>query len=142
VVLPKYASCHIDASISCENNQPATIETVFIEGHTDETGNDVKNWMLSTERAVNTYRELIRIAPTLRSLKNRRNQEIISVSGYSATRPISVNHDRDAYSVNRRIDLRFVMETDSREGLKQILQVTSGMRDQIERLRKASGVAP
>jgi len=110
-----------------------------MEGHTDTTGVDSDNWQLSTARAVNTYRELISVSPALRTLLNRQHQEIISVSGYSSTRPIDSRNQREACERNRRIDLRFVMETDNREGLERILKLTDDMRGEIDRLRKASG---
>jgi flagellar motor protein MotB len=120
----------------------ATVETVFIEGHTDETGGDRRNWQLSTERAVNTYRELIRVAPTLRDLQNRRREEIISVSGYSSTRPVDRAKDAATYARNRRIDLRFVMEVDNQGRLREVLKLTGAMKDEIERLKSALGDTP
>ena len=87
--------------------------------------------MLSTERAVNTYRELIAVSPSLRLLRNNRNEEVISVSGYSSTRPIDPRALRDAWDRNRRIDLRFVMDNDPRRNLEHILHVTDEMRAEI-----------
>jgi len=75
-------------------------------------------------------------------LRNRKQEEIISVSGYAATRPIDTRNLAEAWDKNRRIDLRFVMETDDRKGLEQILKVTNDMRGEIDRLRTVSGVAP
>jgi chemotaxis protein MotB len=141
-VLPKYVSCRNREMLVCEPTEGAALETLFIEGHTDTTGLDADNWRLSTERAVNTYRELIAIAPSLRSLHSNRNEEVISVSGYSSTRPIDPRVLREAWDRNRRIDLRFVMETDNRQNLKHILRVTDEMRGEINRLRDASRAAP
>jgi flagellar motor protein MotB len=140
-VLPKYVSCHNWQSSACSTAGDTALETLFIEGHTDTTGIDNSNWVLSTERAVNTYRELIAVSPALRLLRNNRNEEVISVSGYSSTRPIDSRALRDAWDRNRRIDLRFVMENDPRRNLEQILHVTDEMRQQINRLRAASEAA-
>lgn len=137
-VLPTYVRCGSWGSAVCEASQGKALETLFIEGHTDTTGIDSDNWRLSTERAVNTYRELIAVAPALRSFRNSRNEEVISVSGYSSTRPINSRPIHEAWDRNRRIDLRFVMETDHRQNLKQMLQVTDEMRAEIDRLRAAS----
>ena len=60
------------------------------------------------------------------------------MSGYSSTRPIDPRTSA-RLGCNRRIDLRFVMETDNREGLERILKVTDDMRGEIDWLRKASG---
>lgn len=142
-VLPKYAPCRAGGEPpTCTQLAGAAIETLFIEGHTDTTGLDVDNWQLSTARAVSTYRELIAVSPSLRSLLNQRGEEVVSVSGYASTRPIDPRNVREAWDRNRRIDLRFVMETDTRQGLEQILKVTDDMRGEIDRLRAAAGSGP
>lgn len=141
-VLPKYTPCRGGVGAEkpgCTPLAGAAIETVFIEGHTDTTGQDAENWMLSTARAVATYRELVAVAPALRALLNLRREEVLSVSGYAATRPIDARVAREAFDRNRRIDLRFVMETDSRQGLSRILSVTDDMQGEISRLRSAAG---
>lgn len=139
-VLPGYAACKTnDTALNCKDGGGPSVETVFVEGHTDSTGVDASNWQLSTERAVNTYRALVTGAPGLRALRNRQNEEVISVSGYSSTRPIDGLDSRDAWARNRRIDLRFVMEVDSKQRLRQILDLTDEMKSQIDRLTKASG---
>lgn len=142
-VLPRYAACRRPSAgeAQCVADGGPTVETVFIEGHTDVTGSDDKNWQLSTERAVNTYREMIAVAPDLRSLGNRQKEEILSVSGYSSTRPIARENTQEAWAINRRIDLRFVMEVDSRQRLKEMLALTDEMKVEINRLMQASGAA-
>ncbi|MGM4877056.1 OmpA/MotB family protein [Bradyrhizobium sp. 956_D2_N1_5] len=143
-VIPAYVACRTVAQQNgCRKQQDSNIETIFIEGHTDSTGargsDDRYNWQLSVERSVNTYREMVTAAPSLRSLRNTRNEEIISVSGYASTRPIDANENREAWAKNRRIDLRFVMEVDSRQRLKQIMNLTDAMKFEIDRLVTASG---
>lgn len=139
-VLPKYVPCRSTPVANCIDTGAAALETLFVEGHTDSTGKDAENWQLSTARAVSTYREIVATSPALRTLLNTRKEETISVSGYSSTRPIDARLQLDAYARNRRIDLRFVMETDNRQGLRQILKMTDDMRGEIDRLRKASGL--
>lgn len=137
VVLPKYSACRSKgAETSCENLSESTVETVFVEGHTDITGIDDKNWQLSTERAVNTYRELIAHAPSLRTLRNRNYQELISVSGYSSTRAVDAKDGPDAWARNRRIDLRFVMEIDGRRRLAEIKRLTEDIGKQIRDMKE------
>lgn len=138
-VLPKYAPCRAAPAPACHELDSAALETLFIEGHTDATGVDAANWQLSTARAVSTYRQIIADVPDLRGLLSRRAVEIVSVSGYAATRPLDPQNTPQAWARNRRIDLRFVMETDNRRGLEHILKVTDDMRGEIDRLRKASG---
>lgn len=143
-VIPFYVACQAEAGQSkCRKQRDASIETVFIEGHTDPTGargaDDQSNWQLSVERSANTYREMVTAAPGLRTLRNTQNEEIISVSGYASTRPIDAGDNREAYARNRRIDLRFVMEVDARQRLQQIVDLTDAMKTEIDRLVKASG---
>lgn len=139
-VLPAYAyvACEIAATSDCrEPTRGASIETVFVEGHTDVTGRDERNWQLSTERAVNTYRAFEADAPELRMLRNRSGREILSVSGYSSTRPIADGDGAADLAVNRRIDLRFVMEVDPKKRLQDILVLTNDMQGQLARLQEA-----
>lgn len=141
-VLPGWVRCRVNpdgGAPVCQSLKGAGIETLFIEGHTDSTGSDADNWRLSTERAVNTYREMLTVAPELRSFLNSGGQEILSVSGYASARPIDPRPVREAFDRNRRIDLRFVMETDTQQGMEQILGVTNEMRAEIDRLRRSEG---
>jgi flagellar motor protein MotB len=145
-VLTNYAACRVatDQTACTSTNSGPTLETVFIEGHTDTTGvpdqreRDRRNWELSAERAVATYREIVAQSPGVRALRNRSGEEIVSVSGYSSTRPVDPRETRDAWEKNRRIDLRFVMEVDTKEGLQQILAVTNAMKSEIDRMVDAS----
>jgi flagellar motor protein MotB len=135
-VLPTYSVCSEGQVSPCRRSTQSAVETVFIEGHTDQSGTDDRNWSLSTERAVNTYRELTAVSQDLRTLRNRRAEEILSVSGYSSTRQVDVDRSPTAYQKNRRIDLRFVMEVDSGAGLQEIRTLVDGMRQEIEKLRR------
>jgi len=135
-VLPGYAVCQSTGpSQNCRTDTQASIETVFIEGHTDETGRDDRNWILSAERAANTYRELISISPELRLIFNRRREEVLSISGYASTRRIDLAGSRDAWRNNRRIDLRFVMDVDTTVGLGEMGALLQRMRSAIEQLK-------
>ncbi len=136
-VLPRYAKCSPTNKVKgCGGPGKTTVETVFIEGHTDATGLVSHNWQLSTERAVSTYREIDAAQPQLALLTNRAGRQIMSVSGYAATRPVTQDTTTAGYARNRRIDLRFVMETDQQGRLDEILNLTSEMADQIQALRQ------
>lgn len=142
--LPAFTHC--EGSANCPQSDEANrVETVFIEGHTDVTGSDDRNWQLSTERAVNTYRRMIETVPALRDLRNGEAREILSVSGYSSTRPVAEGTERADYDRNRRIDLRFVMEANDRERLSEISRLLDEMNAKIRRLREpfpADGKTP
>ena len=138
-VLPSYSICSRERiPQQCRTPAQASVETVFIEGHTDGTGIDDMNWSLSAQRAASTYRELSTIAPELRHILNRRQEEILSISGYSSTRPIDTAGTLAARSRNRRIDLRFVMDTDATSGLEEIKGLLQKMRTAIQGLKSQS----
>lgn len=154
-VLPQYTGCLYENGITTCRELPigAAIDTVFIEGHTDRQGSDTaagdnRNWQLSTERAVTTYRALTEFQTSLRTLRNSDKKEILSVSGYSSTRPIPgtefLENDADvnkqALEKNRRIDMRFVMQVDPSDRLKDILKLTDAMEGQIQKLREAAKI--
>lgn len=139
-VLPRYASCLPTDDAACDLNA-TSVETVFVEGHTDVTGADNTNWQLSTQRAVNTYRLMTDAEPLLRELTNRAGREIISVSGYSSTRPVIDEVNTFAYDSNRRIDLRFVMEVNDGKRLQEVLSLTDQMEGQLRDLRSAIDAA-
>lgn len=143
-VVAKYAACRQGHTEVCGSFQGASLETIFIEGHTDTTGvpdlaeRDRRNWVLSTERATATYREMLAGSPDLRDFRNRRGEQIVSVSGYSSTRPIASGEDRDAWERNRRIDLRFVMDADTTINLRDIIALNDEVKAQIGRLAAIS----
>jgi flagellar motor protein MotB len=138
-VLPGYSICSRGrVPPQCRTPAQASVETVFIEGHTDDTGIDDMNWSLSAQRAASTYRELTTITPELRRILNRRQEEILSISGYSSTRPIDTAETLAAWSRNRRIDLRFVMDTDATSGLEEIKGLLQKMRTAIQGLKSQS----
>jgi chemotaxis protein MotB len=138
-LIERYAACTVAAPDQCAAHKGATLETVFIEGHTDPTGvadraeRDRKNWQLSTNRATATYRALVADAPELTTFRNRLGEQLLSVSGYSSTRPIAAGDDRDAWKRNRRIDLRFAMDAETRFGKDEIEQIRR-FNDQIQKL--------
>lgn len=132
-VLPGYAACL--TQLPCTRSSDHVVETVFIEGHTDKRGQDNSNWRLSTERAVNTYRRMVERFPTLRTLLNSSQREVLSVSGYASTRPVDDRDAFDAYRVNRRIDLRFVLEADRRARLTEVLKLLDQMGQKVKDLQ-------
>src|SRR5690606_14543075 len=72
LVLPRYTACREEGVQGCRSDAGPTVETVFIEGHTDVTGEDRRNWQRATERAGNSYRGLVGEASAVRELRNRR----------------------------------------------------------------------
>jgi chemotaxis protein MotB len=138
-VVPQYAACRAGEPRNCATFRGAALDTIFIEGHTDSTGIDELNWRLSTERAIATYKVIVAEYPDLREFRNRRDQEVVSVSGYSSTRPIGIGKTSAAHAANRRIDLRFVMDAETTINLNDLLTLNDQVKAQIARLAQISG---
>jgi flagellar motor protein MotB len=111
-VLPCY-SANPPAGAVCEHRQRGKLESIFIEGHTDNVpysrGKFEDNWDLSAQRAVFTYREMIVGEERLATLRNTDGFPIFSVSGYGEGRPRTHYQEPTPDAANRRIDLRFIM---------------------------------
>ena len=99
----------------------AAIETIQIEGHTDDvpisgrrriqTGL-LDNRDLSARRGAETLRAVTdRYRPDLMSYRNREGQPVLSFAGYGEMRPIETGDSEEARAFNRRIDIRFILET-------------------------------
>ena len=103
------------------------VETVFIEGHTDnvpiQNYRFNSNWELSTQRAINVWNTM-RDKPNekLSELKNKIvfldevkkelipiEEPLFSCSGYADTRPVYPNDTVEHRKASRRIDIRFTM---------------------------------
>lgn len=128
-VLPCYANSKLSTAQNDCAPTPHYLEAVFIEGHTDNDafkGGAYDNWELSTERAVNTYKQIIQAQPALNDIQNGEGQHLLSVSGYADKRPIQDN-DSDAHKRgNRRIDLRFIMVTPKSTNIQPLMNEING----------------
>lgn len=114
----------------------AYLETIFIEGHTDRTGLAQNNWTLSTQRAVNTFWGLLIAQGALGTLTNRQGQPVLSAAGYADTRP-APGIDTGDYDRQRRIDLRFVMDTDVTARLQEVRGLTGQIQAELDALQQA-----
>lgn len=96
--------------LKCPNNpQGHEIETIFIEGHTDNrpmlrSGYD--NMSLSLDRARAVERALVQGTP-LAGYRNTADEPLFSFSAYADTRPLKGLDPSD--DRNRRVDLRIVL---------------------------------
>lgn len=89
------------------------IDTVQVEGHTDDSQSYEYNLGLSNDRA----RSALNIIapprgddmPDMLGFQNLINQPVLAVAGYGKTRPIASNATKQGKAANRRIDLRFIM---------------------------------
>ena len=117
----------------------AAIETIQIEGHTDDiplgkTLQDrekmLDNLDLSARRGAETLRAVTdRYRPKLKECLNLREQPVLSFAGYGAMRPIDRGNNAKTRSVNRRIDIRFILQT------PQNLREVEEIRERLTRNR-------
>jgi flagellar motor protein MotB len=132
-ILPCFASLDGEAPPqTCPATKGGRLEAVFIEGHTDDIpmkayagAKIASNWELSAARAITVYDTLLGVQPALASIRNdgtaqRSGQRLVGVSGYGEHRPAVANADEASRALNRRIDLRFLMATPSRDALGAI----------------------
>lgn len=96
-----------------EQEFPWLLETLLIEGHTDDVpvaaGNRFRdNLELASMRAATVHRMIAACEPVLEGLLNTHEYPILSTSGYGYTRPVT--RDPERAGDNRRIDLRFLLE--------------------------------
>ena len=118
--LPCYTLSRNPATaVSCEG-AVAAIETIQIEGHTDDVGLSPElqereqmrdNYDLSARRGAETLRVMTRKRPELRDFLNLRRQPVLSFAGYGETRPVNQADTEEARAQNRRIDIRFILQT-------------------------------
>ena len=116
---PKYCQTAVDPSTyKCrEETSPWLLETLLIEGHTDDVpvaeGRRFRdNLELSSIRAATVQRMIIACEPGVDNLRNTNDYPILSTSGYGDGRPVSSSPEQtdETRRVNRRIDLRFLLE--------------------------------
>ena len=113
--VPQYCQLPADPSVyDCRERQfPWLLETLLIEGHTDEVPVGVgrrfrDNLELSSMRAATVHRMIAACEPGVEHLVNGDGYPILSTSGYGETRPATLDPERA--DDNRRIDLRFLLE--------------------------------
>lgn len=93
----------------------AVIDSLQVEGHTDNRGTDMLNMRLSANRASSVYSLMTSHRPDLLNFNNRNAQPVLSVAGFGKGRPIQSNATDIGQDANRRIDLRFIMAVPAKE---------------------------
>ena len=134
-VLPCYAEAPEGAGSDCPAGSRPVLESVLIEGHTDDrpihAGPYRDNWELGAARGVNTFKALVEYEPLLDRFRNARGEALLGVSSYADRRPVSWAHTPDARRLNRRIDIRFLLAAPDTEELAA-----------VRREMEAAGVRP
>jgi chemotaxis protein MotB len=108
-LLPCYVASE-RGSLDCSSNPGGhTIETIFVEGHTDSRPllrNGYDNTNLSLDRARSVHQALVQESDLAR-YRNESSQPLFSFAAYGDTRPRKDAAPTDAK--NRRVDLRIVL---------------------------------
>lgn len=110
------------------------LDTVFVEGHTDnrpfEGPNGMDNWGLSTFRAIslwNLWEDALPRDDQLATLTRADGSPLFSVSGYGDTRPVTESQNTDAErAANRRIEIRFTVVQPTADDLEGVLEGAAG----------------
>lgn len=116
-VMAEVLPCAAEASVPCGwEMQPVKLDTVLIEGHTDNrpfnSPQGYTNWELSAFRSIAVYKAMVAAAPQLeQAIMNPKRQPLVGVSAYADRRPASLI----ALDPNRRIDVRFTMRANDVE---------------------------
>lgn len=141
-------------ALQVENNR-RLLDTVFIEGHTDdlEFRKKMGNWGLSTYRAISLWLFWTEEPGNCSELKKlesfglngaKKGQPLISTSGYGDTRPTgappppAIEDEDPGNPSDRRIDIRFTLASQEKKDLtglqEKLRKMQSKTDDLIEKL--------
>ena len=85
------------------------VDSIVISGHTDWTGSDEDNRVLSTDRANAVLGYLLES----KGGKLNRYSRYFCAAGYGETRPVQSNETEAGRSANRRIEISIILRDDS-----------------------------
>ena len=110
LVLTDILPCASQGAMCQWQPQPVMLDSVLIEGHTDNrpfaSAQGYTNWELSAFRAITVYKAMVAASPALeQNIVNPNLQPLLGVSAYADRRPAVPG----ALDPNRRIDVRFNM---------------------------------
>jgi chemotaxis protein MotB len=94
--------------VLADANVRANIDTILIQGHTDERGAAPFNWDLSAKRATAVLEYLFVANPVLADSYG----SYFAASAYSKFRPLDTGKSEGAYQRNRRIEVSIVPRDD------------------------------
>ena len=85
------------------------VDSIVISGHTDSTGSDHSNRVLSTDRANAVLDYLLEG----KSGRLNRYARYFCAAGYGETRPVAGNDTEEGRAANRRIEISIILRDDS-----------------------------
>lgn len=85
------------------------VDSIVISGHTDSTGSDEDNRVLSTDRANAVLSYLM----AGKGGRLNRYGQYFCAAGYGETRPVATNRTEEGRAANRRIEISIILRDDS-----------------------------
>ena len=92
-----------------DENNAKYVDSIVISGHTDSTGTDENNRILSTDRANAVLNYLM----AGKSGRLTRYAGYFCAAGYGETRPVQTNDTEQGRAANRRIEISIILRDDS-----------------------------
>lgn len=84
------------------------VDSIVISGHTDSTGSDEENRVLSTDRANSVLNYLLAGSSGLSSYA-----QYFCAAGYGETRPVASNATAEGQAANRRIEISMILKDET-----------------------------
>jgi flagellar motor protein MotB len=120
---------NLNHSVYCSSNelkisQYFKINTVMIEGHTDQNNNKIADEAeLSAKRATNTFKQIRDKQLLISGLTNVNGDPIFGYAGYGRSRPLIKNAKSIIQKANnRRLEFRFLFDSPKKNILTKILE--------------------
>ena len=123
------------ASVLGDPETRANIDTILIQGHTDDRGSASFNWDLSAKRATAVLDYLFHAEKSLADSYG----SFFAASAYSKFRPIDPAKTEDAYRQNRRIEIAVVAKDDN---VRRIIDAYAHTSDATNAADAAPPVSP
>ena len=92
-----------------DDNNAKYVDSIVISGHTDSTGTDEDNRILSTDRANAVLNYLM----AGKNGRLTRYAGYFCAAGYGETRPVQTNETEQGRAANRRIEISIILRDDS-----------------------------
>ena len=103
------------------------VDSIVISGHTDSTGTDERNRILSTDRANAVLGYLLES----RSGKLNNYGSYFCAAGYGETRPVASNNTDEGRAANRRIEISIILRDDSVMQIVESYLAPDARREQL-----------
>ena len=97
------------AKFLSDNENAKYVDSIVISGHTDSTGTEERNRILSTDRANSVLDYLL----SANGKQLNRYAKYFCAAGYGQTRPVDTNYTTEGRSANRRIEISIILKDDS-----------------------------